>query len=584
MNHNTSEIDNLGDSDPVDGEFAISGTLPSFKDVLDSMEGNKQFKYGYYRFTDHHYIRKIKSSLRSFFKFRHCILFTSIQTGIYELVRQISFENDDEPSRLILLDLNDGAVSSLQQLSSVKTLICDTVSKIATICEFGHKDLIIINQVSVAKLEKFDRENEKNISNNRIPVIAVLDNPTDTITHSPLVKYWLISLNKHESGIKGCALLSNNDRMMSEIYRKFRLRGALLSSRNAACILHIKEEKPPDPSIEQSVKNHLATLEHGKDCLLYPSGMNAITTLLDLLVKPGKNEVISIGHLYTDTYATLQYSSDSQYGIKGVFLDIENQHRLAEFISAKTAVIITESITNPLNDVPDIGFICHVADEYQVPVIIDNTIATPFNLKPLNLGATAVVHSTTKFFSGNNNHGGGAIVTNDQAFVDKLSELQSATDNKLSSLEAEILWQNLQSFQDRMLRFNKNSIILARFLEENNKVQKVYSNYLESHRSYSSARKILSGPGGVISFTLNEDNIEGLKRFYDSAMNHIKKAPSLGSNITLLCPYTILAHFHESDEVLKELGLSRYLIRVSVGCEDDFQLVIDDLKNALAGV
>lgn len=577
----------MSDSDPIEGEFAISGTLPSFNDVIDSMEGNRQFKFGYFRFTDHPYTRKIKSSLRSFFNFRHCILFTSYQTGLYELVREISFENPDGPSRLVIFDLNDNSLAALQNLPSVKSIRHDSIENFTTIYDLGYKDLIIINQASVAMLEKLDQETEKIITHNRISVIAVfdnLDNLNDMIINSPLVKYWLIPLNKCDSEIKGCALLSNNDRQMSELNRKFRLRGALLSSRNAACILKGKKEIAHDRSIEQKVENHLAILEGGKSCFLYPSGMNAIATLLDILVKEEKNEVISIGHLYTDTYETLCYDKDSQYDIRGIFVDVDKQHRLADSISAKTALIITESITNPLNDVPDVEFICDVADQYRVPVIIDNTIATPFNFKPLKVGARAVVHSTTKFLSGKNNHGGGAIVTNDDILIEKLSELQSAEGNLMSFLEAEVLWNNMQNFQERMILFNKNSQTLAQILENHDKVKKVYSNYLKSHRSYNTARKLLIGPGGVLSFTLKEDNREGLEKFYNFAMLYIKKAPSLGSNRTLLCPYTTLAHYHESDTVLNNIGLSRYLIRVSVGCEKNFHPVINDLNNALTCV
>ena len=107
------------------------------------MEGSKQFEYGYYRFADHPYIRKIKSGLRSYFNFRQCILFTSYHTGLYELVREITFENGDEPSRLIILDLDDNSVAVVQHLASVEILIYNSISNIATLSKLGHQDLFI---------------------------------------------------------------------------------------------------------------------------------------------------------------------------------------------------------------------------------------------------------------------------------------------------------------------------------------------------------------------------------------------------------------------------------------------------------
>jgi cystathionine gamma-synthase len=112
-------------------------------------------------------------------------------------------------------------------------------------------------------------------------------------------------------------------------------------------------------------------------------------------------------------------------------------------------------------------------------------------------------------------------------------------------------------------------------------VKAVFFNGLPSHRSYATARRLLRGPGSVISFTLVRDTWEGLRAFYDSPLFGIIKAPSLGSDLTLLCPYTLLTHYLDADEELAAIGLPRFLLRIAVGCEGDITPVLESLEDAL---
>ena len=574
--NNVTEEDNIRLCDAVDGEFAISGTLLSFHDVIDSLEGKTTFFFGYYRFIDHPYIRKIKNTFRKKFGFDSCLLFCSVPAALLELLRCISVEENRQPARLILVDVDDILSQFENHVPSIQESASFAGSNISSYKPHP-KDLIIIQSRSVSILER----HRKFITSNLIPVVAVYDHPADIIDPATIAEYHLLPLFADSNILNGCAILSNETSLMNRLSEDFRIRGTLLSSRNAKCFIHSRKAKVNRSSVEKKLNNKLAAMEEAENCFLFPSGMNALATITDILVSQEKNEVITIGHCYTDTRAMMQYTSQSEFGIKGIFLDTEELENLEQSITHKTAAILTESITNPLNDVPDLDYIFRISRQHDIPIIVDNTIATPFNLKPLAHGATIVMHSTTKFLNGKHNHGGGCLVSNDPALSNNIYEYQRILINTMSPLEMEVLLSNLNSFEERMVRFNQNAITIANWLENHKKVKKVYFNYLKSHRSYTIARKLLNGPGAVVSFTLIDDSEKGLKQFYDTPMNTIKKSPSLGSNHTLICPYTLLAHYQESNKSLAEVGLSRYLIRLSVGCEFNISPILEDIERAL---
>ena len=210
-------------------------------------------------------------------------------------------------------------------------------------------------------------------------------------------------------------------------------------------------------------------------------------------------------------------------------------------------------------------------------------MATPVNCTPMTWGADVVVHSTTKFLNGSNDHGGGGVIVRDGQQERLLERQFRQWDSRMSPIEAAVLEEHMKDFPQRMARFNANASRVASLLDGHPGVSRLFFNGNPSHASFATARNILSGPGSVISFTLADDSMEGLRAFYDSPLPHILKAPSLGSNVTLLCPYTLLTHYDEPDEALEAIGLSRYLVRVAVGCEEDIGPVIESLDAALRG-
>ncbi|HET6485512.1 MAG TPA: PLP-dependent transferase, partial [Spirochaetia bacterium] len=378
-------------------------------------------------------------------------------------------------------------------------------------------------------------------------------------------------------------------RIMDRLAQQMKRRGPSLSSRVADRIAAAVSagpggepspyRAPPDSGSADRVAEELCRLEGGSRALLYCSGMTAINRTLDVLRRPGRSQVIAIGHLYNDTFQGLVESQGPDE--QNLFLGVDEIDTLDARIGARTAAILTETITNPLSDVPDLIELSRIANAHGVPLVVDNTLATPVNCRPLTLGADYVVHSTTKYLNGRNDHGGGAVIVKDPRLVAELERRQSALDDRMSALEAGALEGNLRSVPQRMDRYHANAARVSALLAEHPAVGRLYFNGHPSHRCYQTARRLLNGPGSVISFTLARADVEAFRAFYDSPLAGILKAPSLGSDLTLLCPYTLLTHSKETDEQLHAIGLPRYLARIAVGCEQDIAPVLESLDAAL---
>ena len=303
--------------------------------------------------------------------------------------------------------------------------------------------------------------------------------------------------------------------------------------------------------------------------------------VLTLLQKREKPRLIVIGLLYSETYSLLMDSGRSST-CEAIFIGLHDLERLAEVLTKDTAMVITETITNPLCGVPDLERIGKLANAQGVPFVVDNTLASPANCQPIDWGADYVIHSTTKYLSGTNDHAGGAVLVKSPENAKALKKFQQNWGLGISPLEAEVLRKRMHDFEERMQRFNKNCLAIAHFLETHSAVDRVYYACSPSDVSSSPAPKLLSGNGGVVSFVLKNNTEDNLRRFYDGEFISILKAPTLGSNQTLVCPYPLLTHYHDSDEDLLEIELPRYLIRIAAGSENNIEPIIADLYSSLA--
>ena len=189
--------------------------------------------------------------------------------------------------------------------------------------------------------------------------------------------------------------------------------------------------------------------------------------------------------------------------------------------------------------------------------------------------------SVPKYLSGKNDHAGGAILVKNQQNSNSLIEFQQNWGLMISNLETKILHKRLYNFEDRMQRFNANNLVVAHFLESHPAVANVYYAFSQKKLSNAISSKFLSGSGGVVSFVLKNDTEDNLRKFYDGEFKSILKAPTLGSDKTLVCPYSMLTHYHDSDDELKEINLPRHLIRIASGSEKKIEPIINDLKIAL---
>ena len=573
----------------VGGDHAITGTLPTLADVIAFKEGTAELDHGYYRFISHPRLRRLEDELKARFRCRHCRLTESLESALLELL--LCLRKPGTVCRIVVLR-EEGAALPVSDTSflpacdreGVSVLVLEKAQGIPV--DLGRDDVLLVGL----------REKEDAAGARAAPavaeqgpasaatVVAVLSSTGGRLPVAPAevpgVKFWVLGLHAAHDAAQAGAVLGNTDRVMDGLRQQLKRRGPILSSRAAECLLDSRSCNG-DPAAPGRVAKALCVLEGGTAAFLYCSGMTAITRVLDILRWPGRSQVVAIGHLYNDTFEGLRIARRAPGELPNRFLGVDELDSLDGCVGDQTAAILTETITNPLSDVPDLAVLSRVARARGVPLVVDNTIATPENCRPLDMGADYVIHSTTKYLNGRNDHGGGAVIVRDPAAAGVLADYQALLNDRMSPLDAAVLEKNLGSLRERMARFNENAGKVAALLARHRGVRQVFFNGLPTHRSYATARRILRGPGSVISFTLVRDTRDGLRAFYDSRLSGIVKAPSLGSDVTLLCPYTLLTHYDDTDEELAAIGLPRFLVRVSVGCEQDIAPVLESLEEAL---
>mgnify|MGYP001479196348 CR=1 FL=1 len=595
----TSSTEKLG------GNFGISGILPNMNFIHEWKNGNLEPEYGYFRFVPHKQVKKLQERLAIMHQTRHALAYSSAKSSLMELISYLKSSNALHTLHLAPKNtIFKNALASLEIIPKNFNL-----NNLPEPEKFSAKKSVIL--IAPGDLKNFIRKNTEwleKLKKLRVLVIAfeeanskfwrggIQDECANLITF--LITGLKLTSNNHRStSIKGGLILSNNDRQIAELSEFRKRRGAILSARNASLFLGKLDGKKE--SIKNNFKNSLeikkthvcfyinavtkklCEWENASSGLLFPSGMAAIMALITLLQKKEKTRLIVIGLLYSDTYSLLMDSGRFPE-FDSIFLGLDQLDLLPEILTNETAMIITESITNPLCEIPDLERIGKLANENEVPFLVDNTLASPANCQPINWGADYVIHSTTKFLSGTNDHAGGAILIKCQEKAYELKKFQKNWGLEISTLEAKVLHKRMRDFFERMIRFNENNLTIANFLKSHSAVDRVYYAFSNSKCTKSTVSKFLSGSGGVVSFVLRNDSEENLRNFYDGKFSSIIKAPTLGSNQTLVCPYTTLTHYRDTDKDLLEIGLPRNLIRIASGSEKEINPIIKDLNSALS--
>ncbi len=328
---------------------------------------------------------------------------------------------------------------------------------------------------------------------------------------------------------------------------------------------------------QQETERKLVAIEGAERAIIFSSGMSAV--ILTLLAYMKQN-----GHIIftSDCYRqTRDFAANllPKYGVQTSFCE-PHAAAIEKAIRPNTNIIFTESPTNPYLRVLDIPAIVKVARRHKLISMIDATLATPFNIRPLELGVDIVIHSATKYLGGHNDLLAG-VVLGKHALLEDLNKLQRMVGATAGPLTCFLLERGLKTFSLRMKHHNEAGLQIARFLEKHPKIEKVWYPGLKSHPDHRIAKAQMQGAGSVISFLVKGNN-RATCRFIDS-LKLFQITPSLGGSESLVTQMSVMSFFDFSVEVRESLGIFDNLVRIALGLEDVDDLIAD-LNQALKKV
>ncbi len=359
------------------------------------------------------------------------------------------------------------------------------------------------------------------------------------------------------------------------------------------------------------LEQRVAQLEGGIGALALASGMSAITYTIQTVAQAGDN-IVSVSTLYGGTYNLFAHTLPKQ-GIEVRFFDYRDPASMEQLIDEKTKLVFVETIGNPLGNIVDLQAISDIAHRHGVPVVADNTVASPALMRPFEHGADIVVHSLTKYIGGHGTSIGGAIVdsgkfpwgehkerfpllnTPDPSYhgVNYVEALGAAafiararvvplrnTGAAISPMNSFLILQGIETLPLRMERHSDNALAVAQYLEKHPKVKWVNYAGLSTHPQNGLVEKYLGGKAsGILSFGV-EGGVEAGARFID-ALKLVTRLVNIGDAKSLACHPASTTHRQLNEEELAKAGVSTDMIRLSVGIEhvDD---IIADLEQALS--
>ncbi|MDY6855033.1 MAG: aminotransferase class I/II-fold pyridoxal phosphate-dependent enzyme [Thermodesulfobacteriota bacterium] len=334
-----------------------------------------------------------------------------------------------------------------------------------------------------------------------------------------------------------------------------------------------------NPTVEL-LQEKIALLEGGEAAIATASGMSAISAVSLSLARPDDN-FISCNSIYGGTFALFNKHM-RDFRIEPRFLSPSSCHykrQIIELIDENTSFLYIETPANPTLDIIDIAMWKSIAKEHGLPLIVDNTFATPYLQRPLSLGADIVIHSATKYLGGHGDIIGGIIVGTEEMVDHIKKEYIEHFGPIISPFNAWLVLRGIKTLALRMERHSNNALKVARWLSGHPKVEKVYYPGLESHPCYEIAKRQMSKFSGMLSFEIIGGIHEG-KKVMDKVKTCIL-AVSLGDCETLIQHPASMTHSTYSAKERESAGITDGLIRLSVGIEaaDD---IIMDLENALS--
>ncbi|AGX41335.1 trans-sulfuration enzyme family protein [Clostridium saccharobutylicum] len=328
-----------------------------------------------------------------------------------------------------------------------------------------------------------------------------------------------------------------------------------------------------NPTREETEKT-LASLEGGNEAIGFSTGVAAITACINLF-KAGDHVILS-DDLYGGTYRLFS-ETYKEFGLEATFVDTTDTTSIVEAINENTKAMFIETPSNPMMKVTDIKAVAQIAKEHDLLLVVDNTFLTPYYQRPLELGADIVIHSGTKFLGGHHDLLAGFIVANDNNIIERLRRIHMSTGATLSPFDSWLVLRGIKTLHIRLDRAQENTLKVAKFLDNNPKIEKVYYVGLENFDGYELNKKQATGFGATLSFRVKD------KSLIEKILNNVKVirfAESLGGVETLITYPITQTHSEIPEEIKKRLGVDEYLLRLSVGIENVDDL-INDLDNAI---
>lgn len=329
----------------------------------------------------------------------------------------------------------------------------------------------------------------------------------------------------------------------------------------------------------EALQDNLAVLENGKHCVCFSSGVAATDAVLKML-KPG-DEVITGNDLYGGTHR-LFTKIYAKFGIRFHFIDLTNSENLHNCINENTKLIWVETPTNPTMQIIDLVACAKIAKNKNLILVADNTFASPYLQNPLDLGATIVMHSVTKYLGGHSDVVMGALITNDPSIHEQLYFILNSSGAMPGPMDSFLVLRGIKTLHLRMQRHCENGREIAHFLRNHPKIEKVYWPGFPDHPNHEIAKKQMRDFGGMMSFVLKDGTRDAVKRMMTKT-HLFALAESLGGVESLINHPATMTHASIPQNEREKVGVVDGLIRLSVGIEDCDDLIAD-LEKALSFV
>lgn len=316
--------------------------------------------------------------------------------------------------------------------------------------------------------------------------------------------------------------------------------------------------------------NALAELEQGAGAVITASGMAAVALALELV--PAGATVLAAHDCYGGTWRLLDaWAKKGRFSVR--FIDLTDNHALAEGLALKPALVWVETPSNPLLRITDIRHVAQAAHAVGALVVVDNTFLSPALQQPLALGADLVVHSTTKYINGHSDVVGGAVVARDAAVAEQLKWWGNCNGLTGAPFDSFLTLRGLRTLGVRLRQHQENAERIATYLDQHDAVRNVYYPGLDQHEGHALAARQQQGFGGMLSFELHGD-VPQIEAFVDG-LEYFSLAESLGGVESLVAHPASMTHAAMAPEARRAAGIADTLLRLSIGIEDGDDLLRD---------